>query len=146
MKIKVNEAVCTGCKSCELACSAAHSGDFSPERSRLRITNKATVGESSISICCRCPEAKCVAACTYEAITRDAATKVIHINYELCSGCYACVEACEFHAVFVDPVEHVPLICDFCGGDPMCVRFCYKQAIQRDEGSLTGTENAAGLA
>ena len=28
MKIKINEAVCTGCKSCELACSAAHSGEF----------------------------------------------------------------------------------------------------------------------
>ena len=72
-------------------------------------------------------------------------TNVIRIDYELCNGCYACVDACEFHAAFVDPVEHVPLICDFCGGDPMCVKFCYKQAIQPDNGSLSGTENAADL-
>ncbi|MGA2989472.1 MAG: 4Fe-4S dicluster domain-containing protein [Candidatus Korobacteraceae bacterium] len=145
MKIKINEDICTGCRSCELACSAAHSGDFSPERSRIRITNKAIVGESSISTCSRCDDPKCVAACTYEACIMNAATKVIRIDYELCNGCYACVDACEFHAAFVDPIEHVPLICDFCGGDPMCVKFCYKQAIQPDNSSLPGTENAADL-
>ena len=51
------------------------------------------------------------------------------IDLRLCVGCYACVEACPFAADFVDPKEHVPLICDFCGGTPVCTKFCSQRAI-----------------
>jgi Fe-S-cluster-containing dehydrogenase component len=129
MTIKINDAICTGCKSCEVVCSAAHVGEFSPERARIRVVNQAAVGESLISVCCVCSEPACVKACTYEACTKDQIANVIRIDYEVCVGCYACVEACPFHAGFMDPVEHVPLICDSCGGDPVCVKFCYKEAI-----------------
>lgn len=132
MTFKINNAACTGCKSCELACSAVHFGEFGPERSRIRVTNKSSAGESRISICRICKKAACVEACTYEACSKDEAAKVIRIDYERCVACNACFEACPFHAIFLDPVEHVPLICDRCGGDPACVKFCYKEAIRVD--------------
>jgi Fe-S-cluster-containing hydrogenase component 2 len=132
MTIKIHNALCTGCKSCEVVCSASHVGQFNPERSRIRVVNKATEGESRIAVCRLCPNPACVKACTYEACTKDETANVIRVDYEACVGCYACVEACPFHAIFIDPVEHVPLICDHCGGDPTCVKFCYQKAIHSE--------------
>lgn len=36
--ILVNMALCTGCKLCELACSAVKTGGFNPRNSRIKIS------------------------------------------------------------------------------------------------------------
>lgn len=130
MKIAFDASRCTGCKSCEIVCSAAHTGEFNPARSRIRVENDALVGESSINVCRSCKKPLCVKACTYGACKQNHELGVIEIDYGICVGCYACVEACPFHANFIDPVEKVPIICDGCNGDPTCVKYCYKEAIR----------------
>jgi len=129
MRLRCDSARCNGCKACELACSAAHAGEFSPARSRIRIHFDALIGKAGIDFCHSCGKAPCVRACTYGACTRDEELGTIKIDYASCVACYACVEACPFGADFVDPVEHVPLICDGCGGDPTCAKFCPTRAI-----------------
>lgn len=129
MKIVFNSARCSGCRGCELACSAAHVGEFNPARSRIRVDVDALAGRSSINVCRSCGKPRCVAACTYGACARDKALGVIEIDCAACVGCYACVEACPFGADFVDPAEHLPLICDACGGEPLCVTICPREAL-----------------
>ncbi|WP_319244629.1 hypothetical protein [uncultured Propionivibrio sp.] len=36
--IEVNMALCTGCRLCELACSAVKGGNFNTRRSRIKVT------------------------------------------------------------------------------------------------------------
>ncbi len=36
--IEINVAQCTGCKLCELACSAVKTGSFKPRESRIKVT------------------------------------------------------------------------------------------------------------
>ena len=130
MRIMFDSARCTGCKICQLICSASHTGEFNPARARIRIDNDAVAGQNAINVCRSCSNPLCVKACTYGACTRDQKLGVVRIDYEKCVACYACVEDCPFHADFVDPVEHVPLICDGCGGEPLCVEYCYEQALR----------------
>jgi carbon-monoxide dehydrogenase iron sulfur subunit len=133
MTLKINSTLCTGCRSCETVCSAVHFGEFNPARSRIKITNNSLAGNSQIAVCRSCKNPACVKACTYEACRKDSESGVIRIDYDACVGCFACVEACPFKANFIDPSEHVPLVCDSCGGDPVCAKFCYKQAITAGE-------------
>lgn len=113
-----------------LACSASHTGEFNPARSRIRVENESISGESIINVCRACKKPSCVSACRYGACKRNEKLGVIQIDYDLCVGCYACVDACPFHADFIDPVKKIPIICDGCNGDPACVKFCYKEAIK----------------
>lgn len=130
MRIHFSSALCIGCSSCELVCSASHVGEFNPARSRIRVEDDHSTGGSVINVCRSCPKPRCVKACTYGACRWDQELGVVKIDYGSCVACYACVEACPFHADFVDPVEHVPIICDGCGGDPLCVRLCRQEAIK----------------
>src|SRR4051794_20965596 len=101
MKIIFNSARCTGCKSCEIVCSAYHMGEFNPARSRIQVTNEALFAESKINVCRCCKSPACVKACTYGACKKNMDSGVITIDYEACVGCYSCVEACPFHANFI---------------------------------------------
>ena len=129
MKIKVKETLCTGCKTCELACSAAHSGEFNPARSRLHVENNSLLGQSKVNLCRECKNPLCVEACAYGALSKELGSGVVLLDPKKCINCLACVAACPFQAIFVDPLDKLPLICDNCGGDPLCVKFCHHRAL-----------------
>ena len=130
MRIRFDSSRCIGCRGCELVCSAVHVGEFNPARSRIRVQVDAVEGRCEINICRSCGKPRCVEACTYGACTRDKELGAIKIDNSMCVACYACVEACPFGADFVDPVEHTPLVCDGCGGDPACVSYCPRGALK----------------
>lgn len=130
MRIRFDSSRCIGCRACEMVCSAVHVGEFNPARSRIRIQVDTVETKCEINVCRSCGKPLCVAACTYGACTRDETLGVIRIDNSVCNACYACVEACPFGANFVDPVDHTPLICDGCGGDPACVRHCPREALK----------------
>jgi anaerobic carbon-monoxide dehydrogenase iron sulfur subunit len=66
---------CTGCRTCELACSFHHTGAFAPASSSIRIgrSNRTAemewVVEASCDLCAGEPEQSCVRYCQYEAVT-----------------------------------------------------------------------------
>ena len=41
-----------------------------------------------------------------------------------------CAAVCPFGAMGFDPLAKKVIKCDFCDGDPQCVRFCETEAIQ----------------
>jgi carbon-monoxide dehydrogenase iron sulfur subunit len=120
---------CTGCRLCELVCSAVKEKGFSPLLSRIR-TVRTEDAFLNMSVACRlCTEPTCVKSCPRKALKKDEESGVILVDQNRCSGCSWCVEACEFGAV-VSPLEKSPVaICDLCGGDPKCVEFCPKDAL-----------------
>ena len=129
MRLVIDESVCTGCRCCELACSARHAGEFAPARARVQIRSSREEHGSFIDVCTQCTAESCVEACPEGAIARDPKDGVVKIDYELCIECLACVDACPYNAMFVDPATDLPIKCDLCGGDPECVKFCRPQAL-----------------
>jgi len=92
--IKREPANCSGCLSCEMACSLYHFGY------------------------------SCVTACPVDALSVDPELGCIRLNEELCIGCRACQRACAYNGVMWDDDTAQPLICDLCDGDPECLKPC----------------------
>ena len=126
MPLRFNLADCTGCKLCQLACSAVHDGVFNPEKARLKMTHEYNSEGIKIrsSHCILC--GKCETVCPVEAIKTNG--RWMDVNHEKCIGCGACVEVCPTDIIYLDTDEK-SIICDLCGGDPECIKWCPKDVI-----------------
>ncbi len=127
--LKFRNQFCTGCRLCETACSASHSQEFAPTRTRIRVAVNPQDGECSVMACFSCPGAPCLAVCAEGAISRPARGLPLHIDLQRCDGCGICVSACPYGAMHFDHVANQPIVCDLCNGDPQCVKYCYAGAI-----------------
>lgn len=124
---------CTGCGICELICSLDHEGMCSPALSRIWIKRQESEWfKSEVPapyervVCAQCPGlAPCMAVCPIDgALTRDPDTGAVIINYELCTACEECVEACPYDAMAYHEGMDKVIKCDLCGGKPLCVEWC----------------------
>lgn len=127
-RMLVNEKVCSGCRSCELACSFHKTGMFSETESRVRVSKDEPNGLDRPLVCRQCGNARCVQACPVGALERHPETHAVQLKPEICQGCGACAEACPFGSIHFK--DGKPLICDLCGGDPKCVDRCATGALR----------------
>jgi Fe-S-cluster-containing hydrogenase component 2 len=122
--LMVQPSLCTGCRSCEMACSLGHDGKCSPALSRVRVIRFDSEGRNVPTVCAQCTRPECLSACTEGAIRRDVATGAVLIDEDLCNGCRACISACSHSQIGFHPEKGLAFKCDLCGGDPLCARFC----------------------
>jgi Fe-S-cluster-containing hydrogenase component 2 len=121
--LRVNPALCTGCRTCELACAVSHGQQMMPARSRVRAF--AFSEKQNIPILClQCDQAACAAICPVEALPRNEATGAIEVDQDRCIRCKLCIPACPFGNIYVDPTADEVVKCDLCGGTPICAQFC----------------------
>ena len=126
----VDADACTGCKMCEMVCSLVHGdGSINPKRSRIRIIENPDKGIFIPQVCNICEDALCIDACPESALSREPKTKTIVIDKNSCTGCGLCAEACEYDAIFIDPLEDIATVCDLCKGKPKCVDYCLQKAL-----------------
>lgn len=121
---------CTGCNRCAYVCSAVHTGAFAPTRARIKVNNFPHKGFAAPSICFQCPNAPCHKACPSDAISRNA-DDVVVVDADKCTSCGLCVEACPYG--MIELVGSVADKCDYCGGDPACVKECFPGALVFEE-------------
>jgi carbon-monoxide dehydrogenase iron sulfur subunit len=119
---------CTGCKICELVCSATKEGEFNPLLSRIRHVRVGSVVHTALS-CRLCDDPTCVRACPVKALSQDPETGLVHVDNDKCTGCGWCIEACEFGAISLPKDRKTVIICDLCDGDPKCVEYCPQGAL-----------------
>jgi Fe-S-cluster-containing dehydrogenase component len=127
--ISVDEAVCSGCLACEVACVVQHEGVFGTSSARICVEKSEEDGLDEPHVCLFCNPAPCIDSCPTIALYRDDLSGLILLSEEECTGCSVCVDACPFGAIWLHPVTMVALICDLCGGDPACVKRCVTGAI-----------------
>lgn len=137
---------CTGCKTCEMACSLIQTGVCNPASSRRRTIH---FDEDILDVpmqCQHCDDAACMNVCPAKAIYLEESTGAKIIDQSKCIGCRMCMIACPFGAVSVDPVSNRVVKCDLCAGDPACAKFCPTGAIvylPADTYGLTRQKQAA---
>ena len=124
VRLVVNPERCTGCNSCVLACSFAHTKEYAFETARVRTARDAEHAEARPLVCIQCAEAPCLAACPTGALARSAETGAIAVDSDLCTGCGVCRTACPYDGIHWDAASKRPLICDLCGGEPECALVC----------------------
>ena len=116
--------ICSGCRSCELWCSLHHTGGFNPHRARIRVVEMGTGIDIPVT-CQQCHAPPCREACRFDAIVLNEALEVAVVDEEACTGCRACVGACPYGIITMDPVTDKAIKCDLCGGEePVCVAIC----------------------
>ena len=121
---------CTGCKTCEMACSLIQTGVCNPASSRRRTIH---FDEDILDVpmqCQQCGNAACMNICPVNAIYMDEATGAKILDGNKCIGCRMCMIACPFGAMIVDPTIGRMAKCNLCEGDPACAKFCPTGAIQ----------------
>ncbi len=119
---------CTGCRICEYICSAVKEQGFNPLLSRIRTMRLEPT--LNISMACRlCEDPTCVKSCPKKALSKDEETGIIKLDEAKCNGCAWCIETCEFGAIALHPTKQTMVVCDLCDGDPKCVMYCPKEAL-----------------
>ena len=121
---------CTGCSTCEIVCSAQHEGENNPSRSRIHVVKWDWDGFMMPFACLQCEDAPCISVCRFKALSRDEEFGKVEIDEDRCIGCKLCVAMCPFGGMACDSMANKVIKCDFCDGDPACVKFCTTQAIR----------------
>lgn len=130
MPLLMKLAKCTGCKLCQLACTAFHEKVFNPARSRIQIIHEYTEGGLHIAAkrCILCK--KCEEICPAGAISNNG--RWMLVDDEKCIGCKDCIRVCPQSVIFLDE-NRKAIICDLCGGTPQCIQWCPKSVISLRE-------------
>lgn len=127
--LAIDHEKCTGCRACELVCAVYHEGVSNPSLSRINVIKWEAEGLYVPVSCQQCEDAPCKMTCPVKAIYRHADLDCLVIDYEKCIGCRSCVTACPFGAMNFNAYEKKVFKCDYCDGDPQCVRFCEVKAV-----------------
>lgn len=128
---------CTGCHACSVSCKTEHDVPLGGFRTRVRYLEQP--GQQQISflplLCMHCQDAPCLNACPTAAISRLEDGHVV-INQDKCNGNKACMTACPYGAIYIEPQTGKADKCDMCTHrtsldlEPACVTSCPTQAIR----------------
>ncbi|MFQ5844870.1 MAG: 4Fe-4S dicluster domain-containing protein, partial [Planctomycetota bacterium] len=91
--------------------------------------------EAAVLRCNHCEDAPCVEICPTVALDRrpDA---IVDLDADRCIGCAACMQACPYDAIHLDPRHGTAAKCHFCAHRlevnlaPACVSVCPEEAIK----------------
>ena len=120
-EIRIDVAKCTGCRACEMACSAFHAkprySSVNPARSRIRVVTDEITDEYVPVRAGNLTRNECDGRHVYQLNGKE---------YSECSFCRA---ACPSRDYFIEPDSGLPLKCDMCEdepalAEPLCVTVC----------------------
>lgn len=129
-RLIVTPILCTGCRTCEMACAFAHQLNGKHGRSRIYPLPAGLPDLFTPVVCLQCEDAACVKACLVDALTRNEETGAIELDNDVCVRCRACEAACPFGCTLYDQQHDLLVKCDLCGGDPVCAHFCPTKALE----------------
>lgn len=129
-RLYVDESLCKGCTSCELACSLKKEGECRPAVARLHVVKDDWEAIELPIVCDQC--GKCAKVCPIDAIYLNS-DGVYIVDEAKCDGCGDCIDVCPEGVIFLHPETGKSIKCDFCGGEPECVVFCPYEALSFEE-------------
>ncbi len=134
----IDQTRCIGCHACTTACKSENLVPLSVTRTYVKHVD---VGEfpqarraHQVTRCNQCAHAPCVTACPTTAMFKRA-DGIVDFDKSICIGCKACMAACPYDAIFINPEDHSAEKCNFCahridmGLEPACVVVCPTEAI-----------------
>jgi len=114
----VDHESCWGCKTCEVACKQEnHAPDgiklISVSEDGPKMVDGRLDFVFKVNVCKHCDDAPCMEACPDEAITKREDAMVI-MDYEKCTGCESCIEACPYDVIAFDTRRGIARKCNLC--------------------------------
>lgn len=128
---------CIGCKACEVACKSENNVPVGSWRLRVKYVDAGTFPNVKRAFtpmrCNQCENAPCERSCPVNAL-HFLDNGIVDIDKDRCIGCAACIQACPYGAIYMDPISHTADKCNFCahriesGLQPACVVACPTEA------------------
>ena len=134
----IDQSKCIGCHACTTACKSENEVPLSVTRTYVKSVDvgvyPAARRSFQVTRCNQCDDPPCVHACPTSAMHRRA-DGIVDFDKSVCIGCKACIAACPYDAIFINPEDHSAEKCNFCahridmGLEPACVVVCPVEAI-----------------
>jgi Fe-S-cluster-containing dehydrogenase component/formate-dependent nitrite reductase membrane component NrfD len=134
----IDHTRCIGCHACTTACKSENVVPVSVTRTYVKHVDVGVFPQArrvhQVTRCNQCAHAPCVTACPTAAMFKRS-DGIVDFDKEICIGCKACMAACPYDAIFINPEDHSAEKCNFCahridiGLEPACVVVCPTQAI-----------------
>ncbi|HWM22577.1 MAG TPA: 4Fe-4S dicluster domain-containing protein, partial [Ilumatobacteraceae bacterium] len=129
---------CIGCHACTVACKSEHDVPLGVNRTWVKYieTGEFPGTERAFTVmrCNQCDDAPCISICPTRALYR-APNGIVDFDDSRCIGCKACMNACPYDAIYINPETNTAHKCNFCnhrveiGLEPACVTVCPTHAI-----------------
>ena len=134
----IDQTRCIGCHACTTACKSENEVPLSVTRTYVKYVDVGQFPHTrrafQVTRCNQCADAPCVTACPTAAMYQRP-DGIVDFNKSFCIGCKACIAACPYDAIFINPEDHSAEKCNFCthrlemGLEPACVVVCPTEAL-----------------
>ncbi|HJK90444.1 MAG TPA: 4Fe-4S dicluster domain-containing protein, partial [Polyangiaceae bacterium LLY-WYZ-15_(1-7)] len=134
----IDNRSCIGCHACSTACKSENEVPLGVYRTWVKYTETGTYPDSrrhfQVTRCNHCANPPCARICPTGAMyQRD--DGIVEFDKDACIGCKACMQACPYDAIHIDPETSTAAKCHYCahrvevGLEPSCVVVCPTHAI-----------------
>ena len=134
----LDQSRCIGCHACTTACKSENEVPLGVTRTYVKSADVGIFPQVrrafQVTRCNQCTDAPCVTACPTGAMYRRP-DGIVDFDKGICVGCKACVAACPYDAIFINPEDNSAEKCNMCahrldiGLEPACVTVCPVEAI-----------------
>jgi Fe-S-cluster-containing dehydrogenase component/formate-dependent nitrite reductase membrane component NrfD len=134
----IDQTRCIGCHACSTACKSENAVPLGVNRTYVKYVDVGTFPAArrafQVTRCNQCEHPPCVEACPTTAMYKRK-DGIVDFDKSICIGCKACIAACPYDAIFINPEDHSAEKCNFCahrlevGLEPACVVVCPTEAI-----------------
>lgn len=134
----IDNRKCIGCHACTVACKTENQVPIGVNRTWVKYVERGIFPDTrrvfQVTRCNHCQNPPCVKICPVTAMYRRD-DGIVDFDSERCIGCKACMQACPYDAIYMDPDSGTAAKCHFCahrtevGLEPACVVVCPEHAI-----------------
>lgn len=134
----IDNRKCIGCHACSTACKSENEVPLGVYRTWVKYVETGAYPDVrrhfQVTRCNHCANPPCVRICPTEAMYQRA-DGIVEFDNTVCIGCKACMQACPYDAIYIDPDSHTAAKCHYCahrtdiGLEPACVVVCPEHAI-----------------
>ena len=117
-ELHIDNHLCWGCKACEVACKQENQATAGVKLIAVRENGPRSIDGRldvvfHVNMCQHCDDPPCAEACPEEAI-RQRPDGLVIMDYDMCSGCQACLDACPYDAIAFDEDKGIAQKCNLC--------------------------------
>ena len=134
----INNRTCIGCHACSVACKSENDVPLGVSRTWVKYVEKGEFPNTrrlfQVTRCNHCANPPCVRICPVTAMYQRN-DGIVEFDPEVCIGCKACMQACPYDAIYIDPETNSAAKCHYCshrtdiGLEPACVVVCPTHSI-----------------
>jgi Fe-S-cluster-containing dehydrogenase component/formate-dependent nitrite reductase membrane component NrfD len=134
----IDNRKCIGCHACSTACKSENEVPLGVNRTWVKYVETGIFPDVrrhfQVTRCNHCANPPCARICPVSAMYQRK-DGIVEFNSNACIGCKACMQACPYDAIYIDPNNGTAAKCHYCGHrtalglEPACVVVCPVHAI-----------------